>query len=153
MVNRLLTSITTTDSVGSLRPIIEWKDDLNRSLTVVNVKGGIATVNLSTEFDSGSGKESMQGRLAQVVYTITQFPTVRSVSFKLDGRPVTATFHRLAAAPSSIMRAARSYDRLLRMSVALRRICTRSRQCVPAQRPLAARAAVTASFACCASAF
>jgi [protein-PII] uridylyltransferase len=37
MVNRLLTSITTADSVGSLRPIIDWKDDLNRSLTVVNV--------------------------------------------------------------------------------------------------------------------
>lgn len=37
MVNRLLRSITSADSVGSLRPIIEWKDDLNRSLTVVNV--------------------------------------------------------------------------------------------------------------------
>jgi [protein-PII] uridylyltransferase len=37
MVNRLLKSITDADSVGSLRPIIEWKDDLNRSLTVVNV--------------------------------------------------------------------------------------------------------------------
>src|ERR1044071_3074072 len=37
MVNRLLQSITTADSVGSLRPIIQWKDDLNRSLTVVNV--------------------------------------------------------------------------------------------------------------------
>ena len=37
MVNRLLTSITSADSVGSLRPIIEWKDDLNRSLTVVNI--------------------------------------------------------------------------------------------------------------------
>ncbi|MBM3854442.1 MAG: HD domain-containing protein, partial [Verrucomicrobia bacterium] len=37
MVNRLLKSITGADSVGSLRPIIEWKDDLNRSLTVVNV--------------------------------------------------------------------------------------------------------------------
>jgi [protein-PII] uridylyltransferase len=37
MVNRLLKSITTADSVGSLRPVIEWKDDLNRSLTVVNV--------------------------------------------------------------------------------------------------------------------
>ncbi len=37
MVNKLLTSITSADSVGSLRPIIEWKDDLNRSLTVVNV--------------------------------------------------------------------------------------------------------------------
>jgi [protein-PII] uridylyltransferase len=37
MVNRLLTSITGADSVGSLKPVIEWKDDLNRSLTVVNV--------------------------------------------------------------------------------------------------------------------
>ncbi|MDP3073723.1 MAG: [protein-PII] uridylyltransferase [Opitutaceae bacterium] len=37
MVNRLLRSITTADSVGTLRPVIEWKDDLNRSLTVVNV--------------------------------------------------------------------------------------------------------------------
>ncbi|MFI5358185.1 MAG: [protein-PII] uridylyltransferase, partial [Opitutales bacterium] len=37
MVHRLLKSITAADSIGSLRPIIEWKDDLNRSLTVVNV--------------------------------------------------------------------------------------------------------------------
>ncbi|MEY4941473.1 MAG: hypothetical protein RIQ93_3208, partial [Verrucomicrobiota bacterium] len=37
MVNRLLKSITTADSVGSLRPVIEWKDDINRSLTVVNI--------------------------------------------------------------------------------------------------------------------
>jgi [protein-PII] uridylyltransferase len=37
MVNRLLKSINATDSVGSLRPVIDWKDDLNRSLTVVNV--------------------------------------------------------------------------------------------------------------------
>jgi [protein-PII] uridylyltransferase len=37
MVNRLLTSISAADSVGSLRPVIEWRDDLNRSLTVVNI--------------------------------------------------------------------------------------------------------------------
>ncbi|MBI5770732.1 MAG: [protein-PII] uridylyltransferase [Verrucomicrobia bacterium] len=37
MVHRLLKSITSADSVGSLRPIIDWQDDLNRSLTVVNV--------------------------------------------------------------------------------------------------------------------
>lgn len=37
MVNRLLQSITTADSVGALRPVIEWKDDLNRSLTIVNI--------------------------------------------------------------------------------------------------------------------
>src|SRR5690606_23484289 len=37
MVNQLLRSINAADSVGSLRPVIEWKDDLNRSLTVVHV--------------------------------------------------------------------------------------------------------------------
>ncbi|HVS54540.1 MAG TPA: [protein-PII] uridylyltransferase [Opitutaceae bacterium] len=37
MVNRLLKSITAADSVSSLKPVIEWKDDLNRSLTIVNV--------------------------------------------------------------------------------------------------------------------
>lgn len=37
MVNRLLQSITGADSVGSLHPVIEWQDDLNRSLTVVNI--------------------------------------------------------------------------------------------------------------------
>jgi len=37
MVNRLLKSINEADSVSSLRPIVDWKDDLNRSLTVVNV--------------------------------------------------------------------------------------------------------------------
>jgi [protein-PII] uridylyltransferase len=37
MVNRLLKSIATADSVGALTPVIEWQDDLNRSLTVVNV--------------------------------------------------------------------------------------------------------------------
>ena len=37
MVHRLLKSIATADSVGALTPIIEWQDDINRSLTVVNV--------------------------------------------------------------------------------------------------------------------
>ncbi len=37
MVNKLLHSISAADSVGSLKPVIDWKDDLNRSLTVVNV--------------------------------------------------------------------------------------------------------------------
>jgi [protein-PII] uridylyltransferase len=37
MVNRLLKSIANADTVGSLKPVIEWQDDLNRSLTVVNV--------------------------------------------------------------------------------------------------------------------
>ena len=37
MVNGLLKSIAEADSIGSLHPMIDWKDDLNRSLTVVNI--------------------------------------------------------------------------------------------------------------------
>jgi [protein-PII] uridylyltransferase len=37
MVNRLLHSISSADSLGSLRPVIEWKDDINRSYTTVHV--------------------------------------------------------------------------------------------------------------------
>jgi [protein-PII] uridylyltransferase len=37
MVHRLLASIANADSVGSLRPVVDWHDDLNRSFTVVNV--------------------------------------------------------------------------------------------------------------------
>lgn len=54
----------------------------------LRIEGGIATVNLSREFESGGGSASVLGRLAQVVYTLTQFPTVQGVRFELDGEPV-----------------------------------------------------------------
>ena len=37
MVNRLLHSISSADSLGSLHPIIEWQDDHNRSLSIAHV--------------------------------------------------------------------------------------------------------------------
>jgi len=37
MVNRLLHSISAADSLGSLRPVIEWHDDFTRGCTVVHV--------------------------------------------------------------------------------------------------------------------
>lgn len=37
MVHRLLKTIATAESVGSLRPVIEWQDDINRSYTIVHV--------------------------------------------------------------------------------------------------------------------
>ena len=55
----------------------------------LTIKGGVATVDLSTEFDSGGGSASMQYRLAQVVYTLTQFSTVTSVVFQIEGQTVT----------------------------------------------------------------
>lgn len=55
----------------------------------VTVEDGIATVDLSGEFATGGGSLSMMGRVAQVTYTATQFPTVESVAFELDGEPLT----------------------------------------------------------------
>jgi germination protein M len=61
----------------------------NTLLLGVSLVDGIATVDLSLEFESGGGSASMFGRLAQVVYTVTQFPQITSVVFQLDGQPVT----------------------------------------------------------------
>lgn len=54
----------------------------------VNIADGLATIDLSREFEAGGGSFSMFARLAQVVYTATQFPTVDEVEFLLDGRTV-----------------------------------------------------------------
>jgi hypothetical protein len=61
----------------------------------IEISGGLATVDLSAEFASlapgdmaDGGVFSLRGRLAQVVYTLTQFATVDRVNFKLEGQPV-----------------------------------------------------------------
>jgi spore germination protein GerM len=54
------------------------------------VESGVMTVNLTGEFDDGGGSLSMFARLAQVVYTLTAIPGIESVTFQLDGEPVTS---------------------------------------------------------------
>jgi len=54
----------------------------------IAIHNGVATVDLTSEFQDGAGSRSMQMRLGQVVYTLTQFPTVQKVRFRLDGTPV-----------------------------------------------------------------
>jgi germination protein M len=54
----------------------------------LSIAAGIATVNLSRTFEAGGGSLSMFNRLAQLTYTLTQFPTVRGVNLEMDGRPV-----------------------------------------------------------------
>ena len=54
----------------------------------LSIDDDIARVDLTSEFESGGGSLSMQMRLAQIVYTITQFPTVEGVVFSLDGQPI-----------------------------------------------------------------
>jgi hypothetical protein len=101
----VLREIPKTQAVGAaaMRALLEGPNDAELGArpamyTVVpdgtrflglRIDGGIATVNLSREFEEGGGSASVLGRLAQVVYTLTQFPTVDGVRFELDGEPVT----------------------------------------------------------------
>ena len=54
----------------------------------LRISAGVATVDLDATYASGGGSLSMTARLAQVVYTLTQFPTVVTVRFEMDGRLV-----------------------------------------------------------------
>jgi germination protein M len=77
----------TSDESGD-RTITSAVPDGSRLLGL-SIRNGVATVDLSTEFDSGGGSASMRYRLGQVVYTLTQFATVRSVVFQIEGQTVT----------------------------------------------------------------
>ena len=56
----------------------------------LSIEDGVATVDLDGTFDDGGGSASMQGRVAQVVATLTRFDSVEKVAFRLDGEPVDA---------------------------------------------------------------
>jgi germination protein M len=55
----------------------------------LEIENRVATVDLSPRYEMGGGSSSMRMRLAQVVYTLTQFPTVSGVLFNINGRAVT----------------------------------------------------------------
>jgi hypothetical protein len=55
----------------------------------VRISAGIATVDLSSSFESAASPSAMPLRIAQVVYTLTQFPTVTGVRFAINGQGVT----------------------------------------------------------------
>jgi Sporulation and spore germination/Immunoglobulin-like domain of bacterial spore germination len=56
----------------------------------VALTGGVATIDLTGRYAAGGGSLSMLLRVAQIVHTATQFPTVRRVAFRIDGKPVAA---------------------------------------------------------------
>ncbi len=60
------------------------------TLRDVSLANGVATVDLDGTFDDGGGSASMLGRVAQVVATLTRFPTIERVAFRIDGKPVEA---------------------------------------------------------------
>jgi spore germination protein GerM len=50
--------------------------------------GNQVTVNLSEDFEAGGGMASVQGRLEQLFYTLTQSTSIDKVSLQLEGKPV-----------------------------------------------------------------
>ena len=77
------------DTELAARPAMYTVVPAGTRLLGLSITDGVATVDLSREYESGGGSASMFARLAQVVYTLTQFPTVNGVLFQLDGQPVT----------------------------------------------------------------
>jgi hypothetical protein len=58
------------------------------TLLAVDIQGGIATVDLSGVFDPVDDVTMTVNRQAQIVYTLTQFPTIDGVVFLEEGKPV-----------------------------------------------------------------
>ena len=93
---------TTAVARASLEALLEGPTSEERAAGLVSaipggtrlrdiaVADGVATVDFSGEFDDGGGSASMQARVAQVVATLTRFPTIERVGFKLDGEDVDA---------------------------------------------------------------
>jgi hypothetical protein len=61
---------------------------LGTRLNGIAIANGIARVDLSSDYQEGDSSSSLRLRLAQVVYTLTQFSTVSKVRFLVDGEPV-----------------------------------------------------------------
>ncbi len=67
------------------RPAMYTSVPSNTRFLGLQIADNVATVNLSSEFEAGGDTASIGGRFAQVVYTLTQFPTVTGVRFIFDG--------------------------------------------------------------------
>ena len=83
-IGELLSGPTAGERAAGLRSAIPVGTRL-RGLTISE---GTATVDLTRNFETGGGSLSMRARLAQVVFTLTRFPTVRRVALRLDGQRV-----------------------------------------------------------------
>lgn len=56
-------------------------------LIALNLQGGVATVDLSDEFERSAPGRALVLRVAQVVYTLTEAPNVVGVLFSIEGTP------------------------------------------------------------------
>jgi spore germination protein GerM len=93
--------VTSTPEVAAMKALLGGPNATERAaglatniptgtvLLGLSINNGVALANMNKTFESGGGSLSMMSRLAQVVYTLTQFGTVHNVTFQLDGTTVT----------------------------------------------------------------
>ena len=84
-LDRVLTGPSAAENAAGLRSQIP----AGTTLLGLRTSAGIATANLSSSFESGASPSVMPLRIAQVVYTLTQFPTVTGVRFAINGEAKT----------------------------------------------------------------
>jgi hypothetical protein len=84
-LDRMLTGPSAAEKAAGLRSQIP----AGTTLLGLRISAGIATADLSPSFQSAAGPSAMPMRIAQVVYTLTQFPTVTGVRFAINGQGVT----------------------------------------------------------------
>ncbi len=71
----------------------------------VSIADGTATIDLSGAFDDGGGSAGMFLRLAQLVHTATQFPSVDRVALRIEGEPVKVFSSEGIELPETLTRA------------------------------------------------
>jgi len=81
-LDQLLTGPSAAENAAGLRSQIP----AGTTLRGLRISAGIATADLSSSFESAASPSAMPLRIAQVVYTLTQFPTVTGVRFAIDGQ-------------------------------------------------------------------
>jgi hypothetical protein len=81
-LDRLLTGPSAAENAAGLRSQIP----AGTTLRGLRISAGIATADLSSSFESAGSPSAMPLRIAQVVYTLTQFPTVTGVRFAINGQ-------------------------------------------------------------------
>jgi len=81
-LDRMLAGPSAAENAAGLRSQIP----AGTTLRGLRISAGIATADLSSSFESAASPSAMPLRIAQVVYTLTQFPTVTGVRFAIDGQ-------------------------------------------------------------------
>ncbi len=84
-LDRVLTGPSAAENAAGLRTQIP----AGTTLRGLRISAGIATADLSSSFESAASPSAMPLRIAQVVYTLTQFPTVTGVRFAINGEAKT----------------------------------------------------------------